>query len=265
MNKVLTGINGGFPLTQELWAFHQDATAEAIKGLMSAYGVTQNQVVILSGCDRTESLGVITVTEGFVSIGGEVCFFPEQTYPSPLAPDNQEYFNIKLTFDPNGLKPFETSGNQNTIQVRTAEIVIDSVVPVGYTSYFDTKSLFEIMRDKVRIGEWTQFFDYNNDAWYGAGLTPAEEYRKYFKDIDGFVHLKGASVEDDPAGADIILCQLPIGFRPPSTLKHIYTYRTSATSAVFFNIEIRENGDIVVIAANSTFTIWLHELPAFKV
>ena len=264
MNKIETGINGGFPLTQEVWAHTHDGIADAFKGLVSAYGVDDSNAVILSGCERSVSLGDVTITEGYVSIGGEVCYFPEQVFTEPVAPDDLEYFEINTSYVAAGNVAFETSGNHDTREVRTAKVTAASSVPVGHTAYSDAKRLFELIREGVDISVWNTFADYHNDIFYGPGNTPASEFRKYLKDIDGFVHLKGMYLQDGASATDVTMCQLPVGFRPIEDMLYGGVHIIDHTTAYYFKVKIKTNGDVMLLTPGTAVNVYFNELVPFR-
>lgn len=264
MNKIVTGINGGFPLTQEVWEHAHNGIAEAFKGVMSAYGIDDSEAVILSGCERSVSLGNVTVTEGYVSIGGEVCYFPEQVFAEPSAPNDLEWFAMNVSYDPAGNVAFETSGNHNTREIRTGVVSTGDTIPSGHTAYSDAKRLFELIRSGVDLAEWKTFADYHNDTFYGPGNTPTSEFRKYLKDIDGFVHLKGMFLQDGASLTDVIMCQLPVGFRPIEDMLYGGVHIIDHTTAYFFKVKIKTNGDVVLLTPGTAVNVYFNELVPFR-
>lgn len=148
MNKLLTTLTGGFPLTLNDIGYLQQSTIDSFKGILSAFGVAGNNAVILSGCERSVGGGNVTISAGYVSIGGEVCLFPEQVYPAPgLSVD--EYFKVVSTFDPNGNKVFQNGSTNDTYQSRIAQIELAGSVPTGFTKYTDAKSIYQIIDENI--------------------------------------------------------------------------------------------------------------------
>jgi microcystin-dependent protein len=144
MNKLQTTENGGFPFRLDDIRWMQNGLAQAFKGIMSSYGVLNSTAVILSGCVRTSASGTVTVTEGYVSIGGEICYSPAQSYPAPTLSQN-EWWVIDVSYDSTGLKTFQDASNHDTYEVRTAKIQVGTTVPSGFTKYSDTKTIFDVI------------------------------------------------------------------------------------------------------------------------
>ncbi len=148
MNNFKTDYDGGLPLVLDDFRWIDEGYRKAFYGIMSAFGVTDQETFILSGCTRSVSSGTVSITEGYVSIGGEVCYVPPHSYSEPGGGD-VEFWVVDLSFDSAGLKTFQNSSLNNAYEVRSAVVSVGSVVPPGSTSYGDTKTIFQIMAEKI--------------------------------------------------------------------------------------------------------------------
>ncbi len=148
MNLLKTTDNGGFPLVLDDFRWIDAGYREAFKALMSPFGITNSTAVILSGCSRSVAAGTVSITSGFVSIGGEICVFEAQSYPEPGG-GQFEYFDLELSYDAAGDKVFQSTLNFNTYQYRKAKITVASSVPSGYTQYSAAKNYYTIIAENL--------------------------------------------------------------------------------------------------------------------
>lgn len=148
MNNLKTTDTGGFPLKLDDFRFVNNAVLEAFKGMMSMYDVTDSHAVILSGCARTSVSGTTSIAQGYISIGGEICFVPAHSYPTPSVGQN-EYWMIDVSYDTSGNKTFQSTTSHNTYEVRVGKIQVSNTVPAGFTIYANTKNVFTLMKEGV--------------------------------------------------------------------------------------------------------------------
>ena len=147
MNGLKTTDNGGFPFQLDDLRWIDSGIREAFKGIMSAYGIDDSTAVILSGCQRSGG-GTVSLTEGYVSIGGEICYVPAQTWPAHAGGTDEEYFVIESTFDPAGSKTFESASVYDTYELRRGKIQT-GVPPAGHTSLSDIRTLHQIAANSM--------------------------------------------------------------------------------------------------------------------
>lgn len=148
MNKFKTTDQGGLPFVLDDNRWQDDGYRQAFKGIMSAYGVTDNQAVILSGCERTITASTITISEGYISIAGEICFVPTHSYPN-AGLSNLEYWVIDVSYNNDGVKTFQNGDTNDTYEVRIGKISTANSVPTGFTRYQDTPTIFDIINQKI--------------------------------------------------------------------------------------------------------------------
>lgn len=236
MNNFKTDIDGGLPLELNDFRWIDHGIRDAFKGMMSAYGVTDQMTVRLSGCARNiTGGGMVTIDPGYVSIGGEICFVPAQTYPVPGVGDF-EYWMVGLGYDSEGLKEFETSGNHDTYETRTGKVQVSNVVPAGHTKYEDTKTIFEVIKANMPLDQWADIFAAGYDASLDYFLMGVPQSTR---DITGFVHLRGCWSKTAPSSSEI-LGVLAVPDRPAKNA--VYYIVVNGVEHV---VTVKTNGEIV--------------------
>lgn len=159
MNNFKTTADGGMPLVLNDFRFINDSQLQALKGIVSVFGVTDQTAVILSGCERTILSGTVTIASGYISLGGEICFVPSHSYPVPSV-GNFEYWVLNVSFDTAGLKLYKNTDSNETYEERTGKINVSNVVPDGHTKYQDAKRYEQVINEFItaqRVNELLNF------------------------------------------------------------------------------------------------------------
>lgn len=139
MNKLVFP-NGGMPLHLDDLDFMQEATREGIKGLLHRFASEKAGNLILSGCIADPNGSNYDITEGFIMIDYEVLYFAGVTNIST----NEPYFELDVSYDPNGNDAFFDNVSRDTYEIRRA--VINTTVPSGsHTKLLDENRLEFIM------------------------------------------------------------------------------------------------------------------------
>lgn len=146
MNKLKTLATGGFPFVLDDLRFTHNAYEEAFKGILSAFGIAPTETFILSGCKRTVGGGVVSVTEGYISLQGEVLYMPPQSYPVTT---DTEYLAVNIQYDPAGLKLFQDASTNDTYEVRQAQILVSATPPLEHVSIQAAQTIFEIIQNNL--------------------------------------------------------------------------------------------------------------------
>lgn len=243
MNNFKTTDNGGLPFVLDDFRWIDAGYREAFKGIMSAYGVADSTAVIISGCARTVASGTVTIAEGFVSLGGEICYVPLHTYAEPSG-GQVEYFDLIVTYDPLGNKPFQSTVNYNTYEKRACKITVASSVPAGYTSYADAKNVFQLIRSGINYTTWQTL---STQVLPSAGV-PGTYITTFKRDNSEFVHLSGTYyIEDAGTGAiNVLVATLPIGYRPAQNKIFMIANQANSTTGEvsFATVSIATNGEV---------------------
>lgn len=148
MNKLKTTDLGGFPVKLDDFRFAHSGIQEALKGIISTYGIEDSTAVILSGCVKTMHFSTVNISEGYISIGGEICYAPAQSYEAPEF-GYFDYWMIESSFDTNGLKQFQNLSMNNTYEVRIGKVQISNSIPSGFSSVSSVKTVLEIIKDNI--------------------------------------------------------------------------------------------------------------------
>lgn len=145
MNKLKTTGLGGFPVVLDDFRWMDAGYRDGFYGLLAAFGVEDDQSFVIVGCERSVDDGTVTVSPGYVSINGEVCFFPEQTYDEPTT--ETEFFEVAVSYDAEGLKTFQDASEQDTYEIRRAKISISDTPPIEHTNFLEVQTIMEIIHD----------------------------------------------------------------------------------------------------------------------
>lgn len=265
MNNFKTTDNGGLPFVLDDFRWIDSGYREAFKGIMSAYGVADSTAVIISGCARTVASGTVTIAEGFVSLGGEICYVPTHTYAEPTG-GQVEYFDLNVTYDPVGNKPFQSTSNFDTYEKRACKITVASSVPAGYTLYSDAKTIFQLIRVGINLDTWHTL----TAQTLPTVTIPGTYQSQYKKDSSEFVHLSGKwYVEDVGVGAvNELITTLPLGYRPSQNKMYAVANEANAvTGAIdFATITIQTNGEIRLKSVGGSFVyiVEFSQIPSFE-
>lgn len=263
MNIFKTNYNGGLPLVLDDFRWIDSGYRQAFRGIMSAFGVTDQYTFIISGCERTVNAAVVTIAEGYVSIGGEICYVPEHNYSEPTGV-TVEFWTILSSYDATGSKVFQNSSVNDAYEIRTGKISVASSVPSGSTSFEDTKTIHELIHEKLPVDSWHNVLTEN--------ITTADFLNGIYKidckkDLSGFVHLRGLKhIEDQTAGvADDLITTLPVGYRP--IVQKQFVIGVIIGTEVGMNIvDILTNGEVRVKMWHTAFTSLLDfsQIPPFE-
>jgi hypothetical protein len=253
MNKLITTPNGGFPLRSNDFRFIDESVRDAFKGILSMlYSgiVMNNQAVILSGCSRSLDGTFTTISPGYLSIGGEVCYFPGI---SGLLLLTTHYWDIDVDYYTDGDKILKSGSPHQSYQTRVAKVSFEIIdIPLGYSAVLSTQTATQKIQLKLEAScVWASLPDASYEDTVAAGAP------KYLKDLSGFVHLKGVWNNSDPS-PDNLIGRLPLGFRPAEDMQF-----SIWNGAVQRQIVIKTDGDINFVGA-ATGIIRLYELPPYK-
>lgn len=222
MNKFITTDNGGLPIQLDDFRFIDDSVRNAFKGLISAFGINPDESFILSGAGSTLNGPNYDIAAGYICLNGEVLEVEAHSIPTTLGPGEAHVWRLKTTFDPAGLKTFESTLSFDTYEIRQAEVVVE--VPVGGFMPMLAPTIHQrmaangfgtILQTKVLdIGNWDMDADITlptpvahgltditkirsvsvmilNDA--GNGMTPLDSYTNAIPGMNGGITSIGTS------------------------------------------------------------------------
>lgn len=242
MNNLKTNYNGGFPLVLDDLRWIDASVREAFKGIMSAFNATGSETFILIGCVRTVDTGVVSISAGYVSIGGEVCAVSAHSYAEPTGGD-VEYWSLVTSFDTDGDKEFQDTTVNQTYEIRKAKVLVAASVPADHSAYDSLETIHKYIVDKLPRDSWKLF----NTLTVGvSGLFPGTWNALCYKDLDGFIHLKGTLLFEDesPGPISVLKATLPVGYRPSETLTRVIGVDDGTGAATICLLSILVNGEI---------------------
>ena len=165
MNKLITTDLGGFPFVLDDIRFEQDAVRNAFYGILTAWGITDDESFILSGCEVTTGGGNYNVAAGYVVLSGEV--FKVDAHSVAIVGGQTYFWQISETNDPAGLKVFEAGPSYNTYKVRKAVVIGSIGTPVSYLPML-APTIHEKITEKTAAsrGTWAAFDVTTNTTSY---------------------------------------------------------------------------------------------------
>lgn len=256
MNRIETTHNGGFPLVLDDYRFEHAAIAEAIKGVMSPYGVdTAAQSFVVVGCEFTGTLPEVYAA-GWICYKGEIVKCDGGTVPTP-AVGQIVYWAIQETFDPSGSKSFQNQTTNNVYVIRRAVLVVGPA-PVDYmpkiaarldTLMYNRLNALGLFANRLQEA-WREVGTVGNppfdvpSGWINAtGHGPA---CAFYKDHMGIVHIRGA-VRDGTLSLGAVIFILPTSYRPDTgRIIYLPAYDASSTSVInWIRVQIETDGRII--------------------
>ncbi len=256
------------PLLLDDLAFISNGLSEALEQLVKGFEITGSYV--LSGCVFSGASPNIQISEGWLVLGGEVCYFAGITGMSTLS--DLDHFKKATSYDPAGLKTFADAVAKDTYQIITAEFQHTGVAPTdapnsltlgNYTTL--AQLISATANDALAAAQegWTAVPAFSN-AWESSGT--GDDAVSYMKDKQGFVHLKGFLGGESATNG--LAFTLPAGYRPSSAIRGMIVAQAGTTfdAAQVGYYTIWESGAVYIhlygLPGMATYT--LGALPTFK-
>jgi hypothetical protein len=129
MNYLNTTNNGGFPFVLDDLRWEADAVREALAELNAVWGDNY----ILSGCVITDGGATYNITAGAIVLGGEIYKVDAGSITKPGVGQDL-VFVASESFDPSGLKTFESGSSFNTYVIRKAALGYDTAPTSGFNA-----------------------------------------------------------------------------------------------------------------------------------
>jgi hypothetical protein len=224
--------DGGFPLTQNRFAYIQAAFTEAINAL-GAIGGNVTGPMVVSGMEISyPGAGAVTVSDGWFFYAGELIKFTGAT----VTPGGGEVALVTITLVANILSFF--NGSSPSVELDKTSTLTHGATVTDAT-HFPLLSLANIYKD----------------AGYGFSPSPIMYRREIGSKV---VRLKGMTYNTSPSivTVDTPLFTLPVGFRPAE--EQVFTTMGNGSA-----IAIRVIGSGVVSIAGDIVTssdngVWLN-------
>lgn len=251
---------GGWPLELDDLGQIQIGWQDNSTGLGRALSTT-DEIIQLEGAVVNTTTN--TVTEGWVSFKGLAYYVPAQTFSAP-ASGHVLYWQIVETSEGGpGDKVFQDSTSHSTYFTHTFQIASGATVPSGAVNIANTVTFANRMREVLNNQSWIFFpAPYHNDAFYGPGNTPDSSNRRYFKTLDGMVHMKGEFYFDTSTPTNLLIGTLPVGYRPPHNLD--FDVLSGLASPLTYNVRITSGGEVRILNAEGYNIFHMMNIPAFS-
>jgi hypothetical protein len=215
MNKLINTFNKGFSLYNDDVRFLQEALTEAIKALASPF--ENGEIIILSGCEKTVSLGIASFTEGYVLKDSEIFKVPATSF-STLVPGSVEKFFLSETYNSSGLKISDDGLDSNDSWLIREYNIAMGEFALPNQSFSSTKRLFEVIKEKLPQKPWETFKTFTDTEF----LTGDYE-SDISLGIDGITVLRGKMMFNDVSPGDVV-ATIPVGFRPTQAIERSVSY-----------------------------------------
>jgi hypothetical protein len=215
MNKLINTFNKGFSLYNDDVRFLQEALTEAIKALASPFD--NGEIIILSGCVRTTSLGTASITEGYVLKDNEIFKVPATSY-STIGPAFPEMFFLSETYNSSGLKISDDGLDSNDSWLIRQYTVATGASALPNQRFNSTKRFFDVLKEKLPQSDWQTFKTFTDTEF----LTGDYE-SDISLGIDGITVLRGKMMFNDVSPGDVV-ATIPDGFRPTQAIERSVSY-----------------------------------------
>lgn len=266
MNTLKFLTVGGWPFVLDDLNWLQGGWITNQQNLISFISNDLTKAVRLKGAELDTTAH--TVQDGFMAFGGLVYPVDYHSYTAPGVGE-VAYWKV-VEYDAGitaGVKIFQDTTTHDVYSYARLEVHVDTSVPVDGIDIANTIYVGDVLRDVVNTKTWNLFSFNDSDFFYGAGLTPNQYKRRYFKDIDGFVHLKGGYYLDDISSpTDKLVGQLPVGFRPPHDFLIPCLMPMTDEISYFAYVQVEaSNGNVTILGARGNGMFLLNQIPPISI
>jgi hypothetical protein len=207
MNKLITNINGGFPLTLDDIRWNDDAYRFAFANLLKAYAPSNNKFII-SGVVATPQVSPegYNVSAGLIYFNGEILQVDAHFVAYSGNALHQYIIRKSITYDPAGNVPFEDTVAHDTWQINRG-VCVHVMAIVGEMSLFAMR-----LEDLIFLNISSRQSAWLTPTFENGWQTQSGLLTNYKKDAFNWVHIRGF-VENASSNTNTIFT-LPDGFRP---------------------------------------------------
>lgn len=261
MNHIKFIQVGGWPFTLDELDYLQHCSVENQSRLSSAFQTSSDEILVLSGVDLNTTTN--TVQDGVIMYAGVPYAVQSHTYVAPSSGEVAYWVPVEEVISGPGTKEFQDGSIHETFYYTHFKVESGATVPPDGVPIANTVLFANRLREIVNNKTWNLFTYNDSDFFFGPGNTPDAFKRRYFKDIDGFVHFKGGYYLDDiTSPTNVVICQLPVGFRPPHDIEIPALIPMNEDSAHFTHVRIESStGNIRILNAKGNGGFYLTQLP----
>lgn len=231
MNKLKTTYPAGVDFNWDDLAWMQDATRDAIYGLLSAFGIDPDESFILSGCAVTIGPSSATTTAGYISLNGEI--LKVEAHSIAYDGSSPVVWRLQETDDPTGT---ETDSASNTVECYQKRVAI-LYQASSYTNEmpYNADNLSVVIGEKLDIyTEWTAL-PFNSAYFSGANLTMGGTTTIYYKVLGKTMIIAfNLAVTSMDASTLTFLLSAATGYKCTKAINSIATLRQSAGNQVVY-------------------------------
>ena len=150
MKKLNLSNTGGHPFTSDDIEFLFDSFYEVIKGMLSPYsGITNDNIVLLSGCVITDLGSSFTHTAGFIFYNEEVYYVPAKITPQTKIGSGAFVYNFSSNYLAPGTVTYQNGTTVNTWVDNYAEILWDTSGGVPSNLVIDAPPLYYLIANQI--------------------------------------------------------------------------------------------------------------------
>jgi len=186
MNKLKTLYAAGVDFNWDDLAWMQDATRDALYGILSTFGIDPDESFIFSGCVVTIGPSSASTTAGYISLNGEI--LKVEAHSISYDGSSPVVWRIQETDDASGT---EQDSNGNTVECYQKRVAV-LYQASSYTNEmaYNADSLINVISAHLELSTaWTEI-PYNASYFSGTNLVMDGTNTKiFYKRIGSTMHL----------------------------------------------------------------------------
>jgi hypothetical protein len=241
MDQLLS-IAGGQPLHANDWSLIQNQEMASLSAIIGSV-IGNATACILTGLMMTNDGTKISITEGYIFIGGEIFYVPAVLFA--INNDNTLYFVQDFSTTEN--RTFKDTTTHDVYAYRRYKILYQAIDPGLSVQYTIVASLLTILTNFINTNIPSANLSVVQHYAYSIGFTPATAF--------SFISLQGNALNgymlEAAFNASVTqgkLCTLEVGMRPSADLVGFF-YNNSVAPGI---LKIKKNGDIYISGASTT-------------
>lgn len=244
------------PIVLDDLRWEQEATRDALYGIMSAFGITKPLSFVLSGCVVTKVGYDYSWTEGYICLAGEICKVVAGSITASVG--ESAYWEVQTAYDVTGTKVFEDSTSHDCYEIRNAALESHAPTAPATRMAYNAPTFAAVIARKAgpyipgtwyEVGSGAPVPDFDG-SWGNSAVTPAAYPVSYMKDLMNVVHIRGEAAWSGGSTAGVIFT-LPAGCRPSQRASFI-AWGHAGTADVPVSIQVFADGTIYIYTDSLT-------------
>jgi hypothetical protein len=245
MKRLKTTETGGHPFTLDDLGFIQDASADALKQLLTAFN-DANDTVILSGCvvSYTSSNTIINITAGFISYKGEVC--PVDAGSFTVAGTIPGFKPLAISIPPSAVV-YENLISKDVHTLKGC-LFVDITSEAESVALSLVKRIEEVIQKKIEaVGEWrtvplngsSEADKYTANYTQPSSIYTFAKYRKHGNKVEFYGAFQFSTMVEAST-----VWTLPVGSRPLKLEVRAAPVTLAGGGAKMIYISIQTTGEV---------------------